>query len=284
MTDTDNPTGVYTEEVSLYNEDGAPINTANPLPMEIAGPLDSPSQAVRVSVQDQYSDIVDLYMHKDLNSFTLASDASIGDYTVTLTAGHSFVVGNVLCLKEGTRFYQGRVLVVATNVITLDSPIDYAFTASGATGQRSEHDMAVNGSVTRQEFHITPPTDTVWDVVRVIFHIEDDTAMDDGLFGGIAALTKGCVLLYRNGHAKNIFNVKTNGEFAERTYDREYVAKPPAGTGHAMNIRRTFGGQEKNGVVIRLDGATGDELVMIIQDDLTGLSHFHGVVQGHVVV
>lgn len=47
--------------------------------------------------------------------------------------------------------------------------------------------------------------------------------------------------------------------------------------------RRSFGGQDKNGVVIRVDGDLGESLELLIQDDLTGLETFRIVVQGHVV-
>ena len=49
-----------------------------------------------------------------------------------------------------------------------------------------------------------------------------------------------------------------------------------------MTSRRTFGGQNKNGIVIRLKGDDNDELQAIIQDDLTDLDHFHVIAQGHV--
>lgn len=48
-------------------------------------------------------------------------------------------------------------------------------------------------------------------------------------------------------------------------------------------FRRSFAGQDKNGVVIRLNGDQGDEFQVIVQDNLTGLTHFRTVVQGHVV-
>lgn len=44
-----------------------------------------------------------------------------------------------------------------------------------------------------------------------------------------------------------------------------------------------IGGQNKNGVVVRLNGDTQYKLEIINQDDLTGLSKLAHVFQGHVV-
>lgn len=238
--------------------------------------------AVDVNVQDQISDIIDLYLCRHIADITLASGVGIADYQLTLVAGHGVVVGNILCFKENHRFLQVIVTAVATNLITIDSPFDYAYTTD-ALVYVSEHDAASLAGTqgTPQIYNLSPPVGTTWDIVRLLFHIEDSTVMDDGTFGGMTALTNGVVLRKRDGTYKHILNVKTNGEFAQRAYDREYIAKPPAGTGHSMNVRRTFGGQSKNGVVIRL--APGDYLEVLVQDDITPLDHFHIIAQGHVV-
>jgi len=47
---------------------------------------------------------------------------------------------------------------------------------------------------------------------------------------------------------------------------------------------KKFGGQENDGVVIRLYAETDDELQVIIQDNLTSLTDMHAVAIGHVVV
>ena len=247
----------------------------------------APGTSVDVNIQDQTTPIVDLYMHVHrAGTITITEDTTRGSYTYSITSTLLPVVGNLVCLKEAGEYYQGAVLSFTGSnpyVLTMDTPLDYAFTTDGGCSL-VEHDIATsNGSSTPVIYHIRPPVGQKWDIVRVLFHIEDATAMDDGLFGGGAALTRGVVLRVVNGTWENIFNVKTNGEFAERAYDREYVTKPPAGTGHALNVRRTFGGPSKNGVVIRLDGDTDEELQLIIQDDLTHLDHFHAIAQGHVV-
>jgi hypothetical protein len=238
--------------------------------------------ATPINIQDQYSESIDLYMHNNIANITLLNNTAVDSDSAVFVGGHGILAGNLVCFRTSTRYTQVKALTVTVDTVWFDTPLDYTYTTTDSV-HSAEHDMAVNGAVTPVIYHITPPSGVEWDVVRVMFHIEDGTAMDDGTFGGIAALTNGVVLRTKNGIYKNLFNVKTNGEFAERAYDREYVAKPPSGTGHAMNVRRTWGGQSKSGVVLRLDGAGADELQIIIKDDLTGLNHFHCIIQGHTV-
>ncbi len=245
-------------------------------------PIES-NGAIPINVQDQHTEIVDLYLHNNLAELTMTADMVIDDTDVDVLTGHGAVAGDVLCFKGSGRYTQVTVLSSTATNIVFDTPIDFGYAVATGSLHRGIGDLAVDGALSPVVYHITPPAGVEWDITRLISHIEDSTAMDDGLFGGMGALTNGIVVRVNNGIYKNIMNVKTNGEFEERAYNREYIAKPPAGTGHAMNVRRTFAGQEKNGVTIRLSGDLGDELQIIIQDDLTDLDHFHCVAQGHVV-
>ena len=52
---------------------------------------------------------------------------------------------------------------------------------------------------------------------------------------------------------------------------------------YGFTYRRTFGGQDKNGVGVILHGDTEDQLEIINKDNLTGLNKLAHVCQGHVV-
>lgn len=243
-----------------------------------------------VYTADQTTEIVDLRLSKGIDSFTLVGSYNIDDTQIVITCATPPQVGDLVCLKEIDAFYQGEIVAVAgTNpyTIDLDTPLDYDFTPAGSCTLRDDN-MAVDGSITPQEFVLSPVNLRVghkWDITRILFTIVDEAQMDDGLFGGIPALTKGVVLRHKNHTTKNIFNVKTNGDFALRTYDAVYSPKAPAGQ-YGFRVRRTFAGHEKNGVAIRLESlATNSDLVeIIIQDDLTDLTSFRAVMQGHVVL
>lgn len=247
----------------------------------IINPLRQTRGALDVYLQDQTTFIQDLYLHQNIGNIFLQNSSSINDLILDVTS-HDVSSGNLICLKENARYYQGQVLTLNNSQIGMDTPLDYSFTTS-AEVHNAEHDMAVDGSGTTQYFNVSPPKGIVWDIVRIMIYIEDPRTMNDGLFGGGDPLTKGVVLRAKDGTYKNIFNCKTNGEFAQRAYDRDYVTDKAPASQDSMIVRRTFGGQGKNGVVIRLDGDTLDELEMIIQDDCTSLGHFHVIAQGHVV-
>ena len=263
-----------TMNVGIYGWDAANGNWSR-FPLESNG-------AIPVNIQDQHTDIVDLYMHEHIGSaITLSSNTAIDDTVVNVVAGHGASAGNLICLKESQRFYQGIILSTTATTLTLDTPLDYAFSA-GANCSPTSRELAVDGGPVTKVFHIRPPVGVQWDVVRIMFFLEGTSTMDSALFGDISAITNGIVLRKKDDTYHNIFNIKSNGDFASRAYDIAYDDKAPAGK-TAVRIRRTFGGQSKNGVVIRLDGDVPDDLQLLVQDDLTGLERFYVIVQGHVV-
>lgn len=238
---------------------------------------------IDVFIQDQFSPIVDLYLHEHLGSnITLTSNTTLDDTSLSVVAGHGAVAGNLICLKEGKRFYQGGVVSTDGVTINLDTPLDFAYTTA-ATCTATSKEMNVDGSSTTRPFHIQPNAGVKWDIVRVLFFVQGTGAMDSAKFGDQTALTNGIVLRKKDGEYKNVFNVKSNGDFANRAYDIAYDDKAPAGK-TAVRIRRTFGGPSKNGVVIRLDGDSSEELQLLVRDDMTGVDAFYAIVQGHIVV
>ena len=246
------------------------------------------NNALDVNIQDQHSEIIDLHLTMIIQQVAIAVNTNIDDLVITLTTGAEPTDGNLICLKEGVAFYQGLILSHSANGgnwdVTLDTPLDFAFTTSGGCSENSEH-LNVDGSAAPIIFSISPSNltpGTKWDIVRVTFQIIDNTSMDDAKFGGLIALTKGIVVRVKNGITKNIFNSKTNADFALHAYDIAYSDKSPAGS-YGFRSRRTFGGQSKNGVTIRLNADTKDEFQILIQDDLTGLTDFCAVAQGHIV-
>jgi hypothetical protein len=240
-----------------------------------------------VYIQDQHTGIVDLFLMNVEGTFTLASTVTIDTNTFTATGGHGITTGDTVFLSEGIRFSQFTVLNVVTDTITVDSPIDVAYT-TGATCQRGITNMNVDGSSTPVIFSIAPldisPTSNQWDIVRMIFAIQDGSSMDSSMFGSIAGgITNGVVIRQKDGLFQNYFNIKTNGDFALRAYDISFDDRASPQGEYFFRSRRTFGGASKTGVTIRLAGEDNDEFQVIIQDDLTSLDSFSVTVQGHVV-
>jgi hypothetical protein len=245
-------------------------------------PLDSNGN-VPVSIQEQTTESFDLDMQELTDTTTLAADPAIGDMTVTLTDTTGFVDGVYVGLYSATDFsFYHQVGAPAGAVITLDRPIDKEFD-NGAVATASNVSMNVDGSGTTRVFRVGPaPATFDVDVTRVLGYIQDGTAMDDSLFGGIAPLANG-VTLRRNdgvGGFTNLWNVKSNGQIKLLCFDADYSTKAPAGS-FGLNFRNTYAGQAKHGVTIRL--TAGESLELLIQDNLTGLEDFRAMAQGHRV-
>ena len=267
----------FWQGVTVVNETGEPVKVTN-------GGLD-------VNIQDQTTEIIDLHLSQLIQEITIVTNTSIDDTIVTINSASEPTDGNTVCFKEAVAFYQGEILSHVSNGanwdITLDTPLDYAFTTSGGCSERNIN-LAIDGSSGNIEFIVSPAnltSGTKWDIVRFILQINDTTAMDDGKFGGITGgLDNGIFFRIKNGITKNIFNAKTNGDLAAHMFDLTYVDDTfgPSGQ-YGLRGRRTFAGPSKNGVVIRLNADTEDVFECVVQDDLTDLTNFQVIVQGHIV-
>jgi hypothetical protein len=238
-----------------------------------------------VQLADQTTKPLDALFARSLSAFSLASPISASGvepatyvYSFTAVAGHGIIPGDEILLLDsvGDRSFYAEVLNTVGNVITVDRMVDWAFPLT-TLGRIVSTDMTVNGSVTPIAFSLRAG-DIPVDSVRFIATMTDDSSMDDGKFGGLAALPRGLVFRIVNTFQKTIFCFKTNGEIAQFCYDTKYPDKAPAGV-FGFNSRTTFGGQDKHGVVLRIQD--DDVLQWVVQDDLTGLLSLRISVQGH---
>ena len=230
--------------------------------------------------------IFNMYAFKAAAAVTLSADVARGDYILNLVAGHGAIAGHTILIRELNHQYQGRVVSVSTDALTMDTPFGYPYT-TGADANRGIVNMNVDGSSTKQEFYVTAPPTAGVDVHRHIIVIEDQTAMDTALFGGITALTKGVVIAARDSDGELIQvqqAIRSNGEWAERAYDVTYDSKAPSGF-FGLRVRRSWGGLDKSGAVPHMSGGLTDamKIVVIVQDLLTSLDSFRIIFQGHYV-
>ncbi|RLI72288.1 MAG: hypothetical protein DRP02_02420 [Candidatus Gerdarchaeota archaeon] len=241
--------------------------------------------AMPVNIQDQHSRALDLrFIKANAAPTTLSVAASEGDLSVTVTSTAGFVDGASIAIftPDGDFYFGEQVGDVAGNVVTLDTPIDTDYPI-GSSALAANHHMNVDGSGTTQIFQIGPvggETGVEIDITRIMGNISNGTAMDDGTFAGLDPLPNGVVLRVNNGIMTNIWNVKTNGALGLLCFDAAYTTKAPAGE-NGFRFRNTYAGQSKHGVTLRLEA--GDILEVLIQDDLTDLTDFQMMAQGHVV-
>lgn len=267
------------------------MSIRNELLEDLTGTIETSNRGVEalgVFIQDQTSPVLTVPFLQERAIVTLASDTAVGDRVVNLVGGHGAVAGEILelAVTGGTEFMQAKIISVLVDAITIDQPVNRIYTVAGSTVVRSTDNMLVDGSITPQVFSILPLPGQIGDMVRIIVGIGGDDPMDFSTFGSDPALTNGCVIRVKNGDGtfKNLFNFKANGEFIAQGFDHDFLQNI-GNNARSFASRVTWGGQSKHGVVIRLDGSLGEELQIVIQDDLTGASNtdFTLQAQGHEI-
>ena len=168
---------------------------------------------------------------------TLAVPATAGDTSITVVDATGIVTGDEIKFGEivaGLGIQEIGIITltdVTGNVMTLDRPIANDYTTA-ATVEEVITNMAVVGTLASPEiFEIDPPEGNIWQFTRIMFHITDQTAMDDSKFGGITALTNGVCLRATTEAGRTVVfaNWKTNADMKLDMFDVAYSTKAPAG-------------------------------------------------------
>lgn len=245
---------------------------------------------IDVAIQDQHTPIVSLFFTKFIQNLIPIQQYPVGTTTIVVTANGAPVVGNVLNIESTDHIDQPIILTVTPGpgnyTIGIDTPLSDIISPTSVIHEES-HNMNVNGSVTPAIFSVDMSnrlSSLAFDITQILVHLLDGSAMDDGLFGGIPSLTKGVVIRRVEGDKiHNICNIKNNGDFINTFNSGDYRSKAPAGSyafSSTITMQTLFG----TGVVSRLHAVTNDRIEILIQDDLTGLTHFNARVAGHVVL
>lgn len=247
------------------------------------------SKGVAVFVQDQTTYPLDLKFLLTTSTPVLASTPTINSRLVSLVSVTGILVGQVLEIASATVsdvFMQATILSidVGANTITIDTPINNAYSPATAILSISTQNLNLDGSIEPKVFSVQPVDAQKGDIVSVSFSIEDNADMDFETFGALPALTNGCVLRIKraDGYYRNIYNFKTNQDFSVASYTHEFFENK-GNSIRGFTSRMIFGGQDQHGVVIRLDAALGEELQLVVQDNLTGLLKFTVLAQGSEV-
>lgn len=227
-----------------------------------------------------------LYLAREIAEVTLAAPTVIDEYTAEIDSPVAPVAGNLLCLKEGSRFFQAEINTVSAPVgtvytVSLDSPIDFAFSLAGGCSINSRS-MNVNGAITPVSFIVSPSgleLGTRWDIHGFSVHIVDDAAMDDTKFGGLLPLVRGLLARSRNGVFKTLGNFKRNADFGLNGFTTYYREKSGGGQysfSASLDLKR-YGTSISTVVDDDPDYFEG-----IVQDDLSGLVEMRVAIHGHV--
>jgi hypothetical protein len=239
------------------------------------------NEGVSVYVQDQTTEAVGRNFARSLGNFSIVVATIADTRSFTATPGHGIVVGDTLQFDNEIIYMQCKAQTVVGDVITIDTPFNHSYSPTDIFTRYSV-DLRTNGSVTPVLFSVAPLPGQTIDVTRIALVIESAQAMDFTQFGSIAALINGCVLRVKRaeGEYRNLLNFKTNGDFIEEATTPLFQDKTGGG-GFGFTSTLIFAGQENRGVVIRLDGTRGEQLELIVQDNLSaGLTKFQMRVQG----
>lgn len=216
----------------------------------------------------------------------LVSSAVLNGTSVDVLSTAAITTGTYLGIFSGGtagRFYFGESLGVPVgSTVLLDTPLDFAFDTA-APLIMATRDMQVDGSVTPQTFQISgavADSPLVIGITRIMIQMETNLVPEYGKFGDIVGgLTKGLVLRRVDGTTRNIWNVKTNGEISNLTFDFDPLIAANPGIGiNGLVARYTLAGEDKHNSLVKLKA--GETLEVIVQDDLTDLLSFRMIAAG----
>ena len=240
-----------------------------------------------VALQDQTTLPLIAYFNKIGTSTTINGATAVDDYFIKVTdttgvGDHDYVF---VFDPVSNRLYQGDVLSVSNDTLTMDTPLDFAF-PDGAFLDFTTRHMNVDASSSSQTFGlrgISPqPIGETFDVTRLIFVMITTTSPEATDFGDIAnGLTNGLVFRKRDGTYNNYFNVKDNMELASLMYDLTIHDGAQPFNVNAIVGRMTFAGQNKIGVVLRVP--PGVDVEFILSDNYSTLLDFYVLAEGHIV-
>lgn len=238
-----------------------------------------------VSIQDQSTPLIIASMSKEEAATTLAIEGSIDDLILNVTDATGFTVGGYLSVFSvpDNRFYLASIVDIVVNAVEVDTPLDFAYPA-GSFVTSGTRNMNVDGSTVPVIFGLRNTEEAVgssFDITRIIISCLATSTIDLSMFGNIAGgITRGIVFRKVDGVFRNVFNAKTNAALKNLMYDFDIQAAQGAQQ-DGFNGRLTFAGQNKMGVVIRIK--PGEDVQMIIQDNLLTLQGLSVICEGHIV-
>lgn len=235
-----------------------------------------------VSVQDNTNPVIFSHAVTSLaTNLSLASDVSIGATSVVLNAGHGFVSpattpGQMLIIPG---YYMGEVLSVSTNTIGLDTPLGYAFAANTAVTRANKY-LNKDGSSVPIMFGVSAVVGRIFDITGFTMTLLSASPMDDSLFGSLTKLTNGltCRIKRSASWYNNVFVARSNQNLA-LFGTLEYTTKAPSGK---YGVRFHFSFRDY-GTTCRLVGSLGQQLEIIVRDNLSTLEDMEIMIHGHVV-
>lgn len=267
---------------SLTKQNGSAYISVIELEHELGSVL---TKIQEVHVMDQTSPTVILPMALEAAATTSDVLAVKDSYVIEVASAVGFLVGHHIRIIDTSldRFYFGSVLAINSTTLTLDTPLDFAYTVDSQVIVATTN-MNVNGSVTPVIFKHrlgNPSTNKATHITRIIFTCTTSDPIDLLGFGDLPELIRGIVIRRANNEIFNVLNVKSNADLSNISYDfKIFEATNPSQGINGFVCRLTFAGQNKLGVALRLE--VGENLEVIVQDNLLGLVTLSIIAEGHI--
>lgn len=233
---------------------------------------------IDVFVNDQTNPLFQYLLIDELkDDITLTSDIVKDDEVINVSSGHGFVgsglaSGEIMTIWENNRYSQVRVKSVSTDAITIEYPMAFPFTVSGAKIIRGSSNLNIDGSSLEVDFLMKIQDFTIpIDISKVILTMFHSGAGDDSKFAGITALTNGLWFRKENDIDFNLGNYINNQDFKLRGAYVDYPSKGPGGTESTDVV---FDLEEIFGQVMRMDSEKNDVFRCQVRDNLIGLTSF----------
>ena len=269
-------------------------------------PKREPDGSLAITKQDLSAPAIEYYLTQKIQAVTLAATTTIGSNTVTLAPGHGFIDAPTasdhnyfLEIKyvDATdpespivRLLQSEVRDVVGNVLTLSKPFGTAMSPThveSAYRTNANLALAVGSPAAPVRFSVSPPDGLSFDIIRYITSCIMTAAGDDAKFASGSPLQFGLVFGHEDTEGTTYgFVIRDNTDLRITGFDMAYVTRSGGGGRYGMAARETTNGDDKSGVVIRIDGAKNGEFFVRVQDNITavtGLVYMAIKVDGHIV-
>jgi len=267
------------------------VTETEPFPISLfdgeGNPISSLSGAIDIHDADVHARPLNLNVLRCTGTVTNpATNLAVGTYSFGVGSGDGagFPVGATITFTEAgiveTVVY--TVTIQSTDTLTLDMPIGAAYTTAAVIENCVIDMSSVAGSLASpQIYKIAPPVGQIWHMYRFLISIVHDAAADDSKFGSESALANGVILrrAIGGGGFANFTNWKSNSDMAGDMFNVEYTDK--SGNGK-YGTRGRASIKVGSGAIIKLDGDAGDEVQLVVQDDITALVSYRIKFQGHI--
>jgi len=266
------------------------VTETEPLPIALfdgyGNPIESLDGAINMHAADVHHAVYNQFLHFDTATVTtLSVAATAGDYIINFTDASVFAVGDEIQLENGNlepMFF--NILAIAVNAVTLDTPINFDH-PTGADVNKVYTNLAQAGLTTAASlaapvtFTTHVPEGFIVHVTSMSIIMTDGSAMDFTKFGGMAALTNGCVLRAQSdGRMGHYTNWKSNFDMDSDAFPVRYQEKVGGGD---YGLSAVYDITDATGAIVYLDGSLTDRFEILIRDDLTNLINFRIKLQGH---